>query len=88
MLKNCERWFSLVYGSESEQDAESLYIVHVLVPKTNPSKGVSDVAEKSWFLILLALHRDDSVSNLCTMKWSKNPGGIVQLDLSWTLKLV
>ena len=64
MLKTVREGFFL--ASESEQDEESLYIVQILVPKTNPPNGVSDVAEKFWFLILLALHRDDSVSNLYT----------------------
>ena len=55
---------SLVYVGESEQNDESLYTVHVLVPKSKPSKEASDVAANPWSVILLALHKDESVSNL------------------------
>ena len=65
-IKTVRDNLSLVYSADSEQDDASLYIVQVLVPKPNASKGVSDIAENFCLLILLALHRDDSASNLCT----------------------
>ena len=55
---------SLVYVCDLEQDAESLYTVQRCVPRSKVSIEASDVAENIGCTILLALHIEDSVSNL------------------------
>ena len=73
---------SLVYTPASEQDNESLYIVQSLVPKSMAFRLISDVAAKFGCLMLLALHRDESVSNLQAKIGEKNCNNIDSPD-SW-----
>ena len=56
--------YCLVYVCVLEQDEESLNTVHRYVPKSNVSIEASEVAENFGCKILLALHIEDSVSNL------------------------
>ena len=71
-IKTVRYHLSLVYTPESEQDNESLYIVQSLVPKSMAFRLISDVAAKFGCLMLLALHRDESVSNLQAKIGEKN----------------